>query len=66
MSLPNESAFLEEVGLPPAHGTLERTGLPSGSVDVVSLSLVIHELPPAATREVAAEALRLLKPGGQL
>jgi len=42
------------------------TGLPSGSVDVVSLSLVIHELPPAATREVAAEALRLLKPGGQL
>ena len=33
---------------------------------MVSLSLVIHELPPAATREVAAEALRLLKPGGQL
>ena len=42
------------------------TGLPSGSIDVVSLSLVIHELPPAATRQVAAEALRLLRPGGQL
>ena len=28
------------------------TGLPSGSVDVVSLSMVIHELPPTATREV--------------
>mmetsp|Transcript_30681 Transcript_30681/g.72416 ORF Transcript_30681/g.72416 Transcript_30681/m.72416 type:complete len:396 (-) Transcript_30681:7-1194(-) len=42
------------------------TGLPSGSVDVVSLSMVIHELPPAATRQVATEALRLLRPGGQL
>ena len=34
---------------------------------VVSLSLVIHELPPEVTRAVCAEAYRLLKPGsGQL
>eukprot|EP00310_Coccolithus_braarudii_P017919 CAMPEP_0183332634 /NCGR_PEP_ID=MMETSP0164_2-20130417/1747_1 /TAXON_ID=221442 /ORGANISM="Coccolithus pelagicus ssp braarudi, Strain PLY182g" /LENGTH=383 /DNA_ID=CAMNT_0025501391 /DNA_START=30 /DNA_END=1181 /DNA_ORIENTATION=+ len=43
------------------------TGLPDSSVDVVCLSLVIHELPPEATREIAAEAFRILKPGsGQL
>lgn len=37
-----------------------------GSVDVVSLSLVVHELPPAATRAALAEARRVLRPGGQL
>ena len=42
------------------------TGLADGSADAVSLSLVIHELPPSATRAVCAEALRVLKPGGQL
>jgi len=43
-----------------------RTGLESETADVVSLSLVIHELPPEATREVASEAFRILKPSGQL
>ena len=43
------------------------TGLADGSVDVVCLSLVIHELPPAATRAVCAEAYRILRPDvGQL
>jgi len=43
------------------------TGLPDASADVVCLSLVIHELPPEATREICAEAMRILKPGsGQL
>lgn len=40
------------------------TGLPDGCVDVVCLSLVIHELPPDATRRVCAEAYRILRPGG--
>lgn len=43
------------------------TGLPDACADVVCLSLVVHELPAAATRDVCAEAFRLLKPdGGQL
>ena len=42
------------------------TDLPDGAADVVCLSLVIHELPPEATREVCAEAFRVLKRGGQL
>jgi len=47
-------------------GLAEATGLPDASVDLVNLGLVIHELPPSATRQVAAEALRILKPTGQL
>ena len=42
------------------------TGLADESVDVVSLSFVVHELPPHATKAVVAEACRVLKPGGQL
>ena len=42
------------------------TGLADMAVDVVCLSLVIHELPPQATRTICAEAHRVLKPGGQL
>jgi SAM-dependent methyltransferase len=47
-------------------GDAAATGLAEASVDVVSVSLVIHELPPDATIDVAAEAMRILKPGGQL
>ena len=44
----------------------ESTGLPDECATTVNLCLVIHELPPDITRRVCAEALRLLKPGGQL
>lgn len=49
------------------HADAARTGLADGEADVVCLSLVIHELPPEVTRQVAAEAFRILRPGtGQL
>jgi len=48
------------------HAAAEATGLASGSVDLVSLQFVCHELPQAATRAVLAEAFRLLRPGGVL
>ncbi len=38
----------------------------SGSVDVVVSSLVFHHLLPQAKRDVAAECLRVLRPGGRL
>ena len=47
-------------------GNAESTGLEDCSVDVVNLSLVIHELPISSTLRVCKEALRILKPGGQL
>ena len=48
------------------HAAAEATGLAAGSVDLVSLQFVCHELPQAATRAVLAEAARLLRPGGVL
>lgn len=41
-----------------------RTGLPDASRDVVTSTMVIHEMPPPAIRETFAEAMRVLEPGG--
>eukprot|EP00850_Spirogloea_muscicola_P015778 SM000124S25910 [mRNA] locus=s124:2650:5388:- [translate_table: standard] len=48
------------------HGAGEATGLPSNSVDLVSMCLVCHELPRFATKQIIAEAQRILRPGGAL
>ena len=48
------------------HGAAESTGFESGSVDLISLQFVCHELPQEATHAVLAEAARLLRPGGVL
>ncbi|KAJ1630393.1 S-adenosyl-L-methionine-dependent methyltransferase [Pavlovales sp. CCMP2436] len=45
---------------------ISKASLAPACADVVSLSLVLHELPPAAAAAVFSEAARLLKPGGQL
>lgn len=42
------------------------TGLPAESVNFVSVSLVMHELPLDASIALLAEASRILKPGGTL
>ena len=47
-------------------GDISSTELPSNSVSVVNLSLVLHELPLYAAKEVVLEAHRILKQGGQL
>ncbi len=44
----------------------EKTGLPDASFDLVTSYILLHELPEKATREVFAEAFRLLEPGGQV
>lgn len=40
------------------HGLAEATGVPDGSADVVTMCLVMHELPAHASRDVMREALR--------
>ena len=40
------------------------TGLPDESQDVVTSTMMIHEMPPPAVRATFAEARRLLAPGG--
>lgn len=48
------------------HGAAEATGLPDGSLDLVSACLMFHELPTAAAQSIIIEARRLLRPGGYL
>jgi ubiquinone/menaquinone biosynthesis C-methylase UbiE len=48
------------------HTASESTGLPDASFDLISMCLICHELPQAPTRQIFAEALRLLRPGGHL
>uniref|UniRef100_A0A9E8CTE1 Methyltransferase domain-containing protein n=1 Tax=Bosea sp. NBC_00436 TaxID=2969620 RepID=A0A9E8CTE1_9HYPH len=38
--------------------------LPDGSFDVVTSTMLLHEMPPAAIRQLIAESHRLLAPGG--
>ncbi|MBE9191689.1 class I SAM-dependent methyltransferase [Gloeocapsopsis crepidinum LEGE 06123] len=48
------------------HAAAESTGLISASFDLVSIFLMCHELPQAATRQIFQEARRLLRPNGYL
>ncbi|WP_017715750.1 class I SAM-dependent methyltransferase [Kamptonema formosum] len=48
------------------HAPAESTGLPAASFDLVSIFLMCHELPQAATREIFREARRLLRPNGHI
>jgi ubiquinone/menaquinone biosynthesis C-methylase UbiE len=48
------------------HAAAESTSLPNASFDLVSIFLVCHELPQTATKQIFAEARRLLRPNGHL
>jgi len=37
-----------------------------GSVDLVTITMVLHEAPPDAVRAILADARRVLRPGGRL
>lgn len=57
-----------ELGLPLRYrqGRVEALPWPDASFDLVTASMVIHEMPPAAMRRALAEAARVLRPGGTL
>lgn len=42
------------------------TGLEAGSVDLVTSTMLLHELPPDALADVLTETARILAPGGQV
>lgn len=48
------------------HAAAEFTGLPDDTFDLVSTSLMCHELPQTVTKQIFREARRLLRPGGHL
>jgi len=43
-----------------------RTGLKGGAFDLVTSTMLLHELPPAAVERTLAEAHRLLRPGAAM
>ena len=45
-------------------GRAEATGEPDGCTDLVTSTMMLHEMPPRAIREVAKESYRLLEPDG--
>jgi SAM-dependent methyltransferase len=53
-------------GIEYVHALAEDCKMDAASVDWWSLQFVIHELPSEATRDVFAEAFRVLRPGGVL
>lgn len=60
----HQAAAGKEEPLSFKHARAEATGLPPDSVDLVSMCLVAHELPQAATQAILREGFRILKPGG--
>ncbi len=44
----------------------EQIHFPAASVDLISISLLFHETPPAISRLILRECFRLLTPGGQV
>jgi SAM-dependent methyltransferase len=42
------------------------TGYPDASFDLVTSTMLLHELPPKAVERALAESARLLKPGGRM
>ena len=48
------------------HALPEATGLPARSFDLVSVFLLLHEMPQPTTRRILREARRLVRPGGWL
>ena len=47
-------------------GMAEDTGLEENSFDLISLSLLFHETPPAVSQEILRECFRLLRVGGEV
>ena len=45
--------------------SMDETGLPDASIDLVMTSMALHETPPQVRRSAIAEAARVLKPGGR-
>lgn len=48
------------------HVLAEDTGLENESVDLISLQLLMHELPDYAAKDILQEAFRVMRPGGVL
>ncbi|MDX1976230.1 MAG: class I SAM-dependent methyltransferase [Pseudanabaenaceae cyanobacterium bins.68] len=62
----NTRSFPQRQQIQWLHAAAEAVPLPDQSLDLITLSLVCHELPQAATIQILQECRRLLKPQGCL
>ncbi|RBM22996.1 class I SAM-dependent methyltransferase [Streptomyces sp. PT12] len=66
LTLAHAEAEAEGIAIAYLQADGRATGLESGSCDLVTGTMVLHEMPADAVRETLAEAARLLRPGGAL
>jgi ubiquinone/menaquinone biosynthesis C-methylase UbiE len=62
----DDKAKAAQLEIPFRHGNAAETGLPEASFDVVGMTLLFHETPPAVAKAILQESFRLLSPGGQV
>ena len=66
LRLAHAEAEAEGLAISYVQGDARKTGLDDASCDVVTGTMVLHEMPSEAIIETIEEAARLLKPGGEL
>ena len=66
LRLAHAEAEDEGLAISYVQGDARRTGLEDGSCDVVTGTMVLHEMPPEAIVETITEAARLVRPGGEV
>ena len=66
LELATSEAACRRLGLRFVQASCTATGLEAGSADLVTATMLVHELPPEEIRATLVEAARLLAPGGLL
>ncbi|MEM6754821.1 MAG: class I SAM-dependent methyltransferase [Cyanobacteria bacterium P01_C01_bin.38] len=66
LSVANYHSQQRQIDINWVHAAAESTGLPDNSFDLISIFLTCHELPQSATRQILAEAKRVLRSNGHL
>jgi SAM-dependent methyltransferase len=64
LKLAHMQAEADKVAIQYLHGDVAKTELASYSCDVVTGTMLLHEMPTEHIKSVLSEALRILKPGG--
>jgi SAM-dependent methyltransferase len=66
LELAKSEAEHRRLGLRLVQSSCTATGIETGSADLVTATMLVHELPPEEIRATLAEAARVLAPGGLL
>lgn len=62
----HQKAHQENLNIQWRHGRGEQTGFPDASFDLITITLLFHEIPPEISQEILCECFRLLTVGGEV